>query len=197
MTLGGDFKDIPPGMVATVVTHLEMTTPPPKAAPLPGGLRLQREETPNIDWYRDLFRTVGEPWLWFSRLKLDDAALNAILNDPAVEIVTLRRGDDVVGFYEMRFGDAETCELSFFGLVPDETGRGAGRAMMGAALAHAWSRPIKRLILHTCTFDSPAALPFYLRSGFTPTARETEIVPDPRLSGLLARDAAPHVPVIE
>ena len=61
----------------------------------------------------------------------------------------------------------------------------------------AWSHPIKRLWLHTCTFDHPAALAFYQRSGFRPFRRQIEVVNDPRLDGTVARDVARHVPVIE
>ncbi|NMD08644.1 MAG: GNAT family N-acetyltransferase, partial [Phyllobacteriaceae bacterium] len=48
----------------------------------------------------------------------------------------------------------------------------------------------------TCTFDAPQALPFYIRSGFTPYARMVELHDDPRLSGKLARDASPQVPLL-
>jgi hypothetical protein len=36
-----------------------------------------------------------------------------------------------------------------------------------------------------------------LRSGFTPYARSMEIADDPRLTGLLRRTAAPHVPIVK
>ena len=39
-------------------------------------------------------------------------------------------------------------------------------------------------------------LPAYLRAGFTAYARAFEAFPDPRLSGLLPRDAAPQLPLI-
>jgi hypothetical protein len=36
-----------------------------------------------------------------------------------------------------------------------------------------------------------------LRSGFIPYARSIEIADDPRLHGILARSAAPHIPIME
>jgi GNAT superfamily N-acetyltransferase len=68
---------------------------------------------------------------------------------------------------------------------------------MRHALTLAWSRPIKRLWLHTCSFDHPAALPFYQRAGFHPFRRQIEIADDPRLDGSAPRGVAKHVPVIE
>jgi hypothetical protein len=50
--------------------------------------------------------------------------------------------------------------------------------------------------VHTCSDDHPAALSFYMRSGFSPYARMIEIQADPRLTGHLPPGAAPHVPLI-
>ena len=67
---------------------------------------------------------------------------------------------------------------------------------MNAGLSIAWSRPIRRFWVHTCTLDHPAALAFYQRSGFRPFRRTIEIEDDPRTSGILPRTAAPHAPYL-
>ena len=68
---------------------------------------------------------------------------------------------------------------------------------MHRAIALAWDDPrTTRFWLHTCNLDSPQALPFYIRSGFRPYRYAVEIQEDPRLAGLLPRDAAPHIPLI-
>src|SRR5438132_6476379 len=51
--------------------------------------------------------------------------------------------------------------------------------------------PRSTLFPYTTLFrslDHPLALPFYLRSGFSPFKRHLEIVEDPRLTGVLPRD---------
>jgi hypothetical protein len=68
---------------------------------------------------------------------------------------------------------------------------------MSHALRLAWSRPINRLWLHTCTYDHPAAVLFYQRAGFRAFRRQVEVEDDPRLDGTAPRDVAKHVPVIE
>jgi hypothetical protein len=50
--------------------------------------------------------------------------------------------------------------------------------------------------LHTCTFDHPAAVPFYLKSGFKPFKFAIEVTDDPRLFGRLPETAAAHVALI-
>ncbi|MET0370743.1 MAG: GNAT family N-acetyltransferase [Sphingobium sp.] len=188
---------IEPGMVATIVTHLEMIERP-RPAPMPTApLRLVPWKQPKPEAYRALFRRVGEPWLWFSRLVISDEALGAIIHDPAVVIyaVTDPRGIEV-GILELDFRRPPDCELAFFGLVPGLTGKGHGKWLMAQAMAIAWRKDVTRVWVHTCTLDGPTALPFYIKAGFVPYAREVETFADPRLAGLLPREAAPHVPLI-
>ena len=195
MILAPGFHPVPDGHLATVVTHLEMRAPPERR-PIPETpLTLGPWPDPDPDAYRALFRAVGADWLWQSRLAIDDAALTAILHDPGTAILRPLRDGTPVGLLELDFRAPRSCELAFFGLVPGAVGSGAGRWLMDRALTIAWDRPIDRLWVHTCTLDHPAALPFYRRTGFAVTRQEVEILPDPRLSGLLPRDAAPHVPL--
>jgi hypothetical protein len=51
--------------------------------------------------------------------------------------------------------------------------------------------------LNTCTLDYPAALKAYLRAGFRIVSRTIGTFIDPRLRGLLPREAAPQIPIIE
>lgn len=191
------YHDVPAGAMATVVTYLTMPSPVParpERADAPWSLRPVAH--PHLDWYRDLYRRVGADWLWSSRLTLTDAALSAILGDAGVRVHALSVDGRDEGLLELDFRVPGACELAFFGVTPALVGTGAGRWLMNRAIALAWARPIERFWVHTCTLDAPAALPFYMRSGFLPVERKVEIYPDPRLAGALPRDAAPSVPVI-
>jgi len=188
---------VPDGQIATIVTHLEMRERPRPAPIPPAPLRLVPWKVPALDAYRALFRRVGEPWLWFSRLVMSDKALSAIIHDPAVQIyaVTDPRGVEV-GLLELDFRSLPDCELAFFGLVPQHVGKGFGKWLMAQAKALAWRKDVTRFWVHSCTLDSPASLGFYRKAGFLPYKREVEIFADPRLAGLLSPDAAPHVPML-
>ena len=193
------YSPVPPGHVVNAVTCLEMMERPANAV---GGrfkppYRLESLDRSNLFAYRTLFQRVGEPWLWSSRLAQNATALAAILNNPKIHPFALSDGAQQVGILELDFQQAGECELAFFGLVPGFTGKGLGRALMDAAIELAWAQPIRRFWVHTCTFDHPAALGFYQRSGFRPYAFEVEVMRDPRLAGRLPRTAAPHIPLIE
>jgi GNAT superfamily N-acetyltransferase len=162
-----------------------------------GAWTLRRVPSPDLDWFRDLYRRVGEEWLWFSRLQMADAELAAIIRSPMVEVHALVHEEHDEGLLELDFRQAGQCELAFFGVTADLTGGGAGRWLMNRALELAWSRPVTRVWVHTCTFDHPSALAFYRRSGFRPFRRQIEIAEDPRLDGTAPQGAAKHVPIIE
>jgi GNAT superfamily N-acetyltransferase len=216
------YTDLPPGLLANVVTYLEMTAPPAAsddpspdaAAPAtadptaadpnstdltaaaPAGLTLRRLGA-DVALYRTLYRAIGENLLWVGRAGLADAALAAILADPRVEVLVAFAGDRPIGLAELdRRAEDGAVELVYFGLVPDHVGAGAGRWLMARAIAAAFARPATRLWLHTCTFDHPRALAFYRRAGFRPYKYALELLPDPRLSGMLPRTAAPQIPLI-
>jgi len=186
------------GELAAVVTSLEMRERP-KPRPLPASpLRLIHWREPTPDGYRTLFRRVGAPWLWFSRLLLSDDALLAIIRDPRVDIYAVAdRAGVEIGMLELDFRETGECEIGFFGLVPELTGKGHGNWLMAQALALGWRRDVKRMWVHTCTLDHPGALGFYRRNGFIPFARAVETFADPRLIGILPRDAAPQTPLID
>lgn len=190
------YTRLPPGKIAAVVTYLEMRERPrlPRL-PKPEGWSLHRVNR-DRDRYRALFRRIGEPWLWFSRAVMPDAALAAILDDPRVEALALNDGSADIGLLELDFRPRREAELSFLGVAPDSIGRGAGRFLMREAIRRAFARPIARFFVHTCSLDHPGALAFYLRSGFTPYRRAVEVADDPRLLGFLPLEAAPHVPVL-
>jgi GNAT superfamily N-acetyltransferase len=186
-----------PGELAAVVTSLEMRERP-KPRPLPASsLQLVRWKEPATKAYKTLFNRVGAPWLWFSRLILDDNGLESIIRDPAVEVsAVVDRNGIEIGLLELDFRVHAECEIAFFGLVPELAGMGHGNWLMAQALASGWRKGVIRMWVHTCTLDHPGALGFYRRHGFVPFARAVETFADPRLLGIMPRDAAPQVPLI-
>lgn len=193
------FSPVAKGHIATIVTSLAMTSRPPLRAMPMSDLRLERWDSPSPDTYRTLYRRVGEPWLWFSRLELDDVALAAIIHDPKVRVLAVadRQGIEI-GILELDFRMSGECEIAFFGFVPELAGKGHGKWLMAMALQAGWGEAgVQRMWVHTCTLDGPGALAFYIKSGFVPYQRQIETFPDPRLNGLIPHDAAPQIPLID
>jgi GNAT superfamily N-acetyltransferase len=192
------YTDLPPGRIANIVTYLEMQTPPPsQSTSAIAPLAVRPIIAPALDWYRDLYRRIGERWLWSSRVVMDDRALAARLADSAIEILAIERNGATIGFAELDRSTPGEVEIVMFGVVPEETGTGAAHILMNAVLDRTLMLETRRLWLHTCSFDHPAAVPFYLRCGFKPFKFAVEVMADPRLSGQMPPTAGPHVPMIE
>jgi GNAT superfamily N-acetyltransferase len=136
MILPNGYSDVPAGKIAAIVTHLEMTARP-ALRPDPAGVwSLRPVDAPALDWFRDLYRRVGEQWLWFSRLQMTDAELAAIIQSPLVEIYALVH-DGREGLLELDFREAGQCKLVFFGVTEKLIGSGAARWLMNRALERA------------------------------------------------------------
>jgi GNAT superfamily N-acetyltransferase len=177
------------GKLATHITFLEMTRPasaPPPPRPAVK-LALLRAERPPVAFYRFLYNSVGEPWLWWERRPLADDALAAIIHDPKVEVYVLYVGGVPAGFSELDWRQEPDVELAYFGLMGEFIGRGLGRFFLRWTVDQAWTRNPRRLWVHTCDLDHPRSLAVYQRAGFVAYRQTTEIINDPRLNGTFPR----------
>ena len=175
--------------IPDTVTYLEMfDRPPPLTVPPPlGKIALMRAEQCTVSFYRYLYETVGTPWIWFERRLMSDGALAAELGKPTTEIFVLYAEGVPAGFFELDAAQPRETELCYFGLIPDFIGRRLGPFLLNAAIERAWSRPLDRFWVHTCTFDHKRALPLYQRAGFVVYAQRETWFDDPRETGILPR----------
>lgn len=179
-----------------IVTYLEMTAPPahaPVRQPA-GNLSLVRANPPTWSFYRYLYDTVGEPWLWHERRRMPRKELERSIHDPLVEVWVLYVDGTPAGYAELDRRTQET-DLSYFGLIPDFIGHKLGPWLLDAIIRKAWEGGPTKLLVNTCTFDHPKALPLYQSMGFVPTRHVAREVRDPRLDGVLPRSAGDHIPL--
>jgi GNAT superfamily N-acetyltransferase len=170
-----------------VITYLEMRERPTgRRAPAPlDKLALMRAENCTVSFYRYLYHTVGEPWLWFERRLIGDKALAAQISKPTIEIFVLYVRGVAAGYFELDTAAPHETKLCYFGLIPEFIGRQLGPFLLQAAIDQAWLRPLDRFWLHTSTFDHPKALSTYQRAGFVVYARRSVSFDDPRRQGIL------------
>jgi GNAT superfamily N-acetyltransferase len=176
-------------LLSDVITYLEMRERPSgRRIPAPlEKLALMRAENCTVSFYRYLYNTVGEPWLWIERRLIDDQALAAQISKPTIEIFVLYVRGVPAGYFELDTAAAHETKLCYFGLVPEFIGRRLGPYLLQAAIDEAWSRPLSRLWLHTSTFDHPKALGVYQRAGFAVYDRRRISFADPRRYGILPK----------
>ncbi|MCU4651619.1 GNAT family N-acetyltransferase [Roseibacterium sp. SDUM158016] len=171
-------KVIPAGTeVAFQITYLEMPDDPGiDPPPLPSDVRLEKAEAPPVWFFLSLYEAVGRDYEWrdrFEQAERDPDALAAFVGDPAVELWVAYSGGWPRGFFMLDLRKPGTCDIAYFGLVPEAVGSGLGGALLKTAVAMGWTRPgVTRMTLNTCDLDHPRALPLYQSIGFRPVRSE-------------------------
>lgn len=154
-------------IVLTKTTYLEVFTPPAdRFAPPWDNIHLRRLISPGVEEYRTLYRGVGSQLNWVDRLVMPAEELQALLSDERVEVHLLTVADEPAGYAELDRRTPDQIELAYFGLFPQFVGQGLGKFFLNWTLHQAWSQRPRRVWVHTCDLDHPAALPNYLRAGF-------------------------------
>ena len=153
--------------ILTKTTYLEMLQPPTDEIPPPrSDLQIRRVARPSNEFYRQLYRSVGADFFWVDRFVMPDEELQAILLDDRVDVFVFSVGDKTAGYSELDRRQETEIELAYFGLFPKFVGQGLGSYFLNSTLRTAWSYRPRRVWVHTCDLDHPAALPVYQKAGF-------------------------------
>ena len=132
--------------------------------------------TIGVEAYRRIYAAVGYRWYWRDRNAWTDERLAAHLARPEISVWEALVDGESAGYFELeRRPDDDSVEIAYFGLAEPFIGRGVGKAMLTRASREAWALGPRRVWLHTCTLDSPHALPNYKARGFVPYRTETYV----------------------
>jgi len=191
------YYPLPPGKLAALTIYYERLAPfEIKVRHWPDDVCIYQLSQYDINNYREAFKSVGERWLWVSRLEYSAKQLGVLLADPDIEAFTLKQNGATIGLLEIDFCEPGQAEIVYIGLIEAATGAGIGRLMLDHVFLRANARGVERVWLHTCQFDSPQATRFYESYGFRAYQLAVEIMDDPRLTRALPKEAATHIPLI-
>jgi len=163
-----------------LVTYMELREPPAgrPVVPVPADPLTFQPERLSVEDYLVLYREIGTPLTWDSRLHMPQAALAAFLSAPSTTTFVLREAGRAIGLCEFDAADTEEIELTHFGLVPAAYGRRIGPWLLDTALRTVWRKTVRRIWLHTDTNDHPKAQATYARAGFVIYKEQMEDFPD-------------------
>lgn len=155
--------------VSVTRTYLELKTPGQLRAPggVPAGASIVPVRDCSPEYFRWLYSTVGARWHWRDRLRWDDETIKRHFAQDTVFLRVLLVEGAPAGYYELNRLPDGAIEVIHIGLVPEFIGRGLGGFLVAEAARDAWALGATRVCLDTCTLDGPAALPNYLRRGFS------------------------------
>jgi len=170
------------------ISYLEMTSlaafrPAYSSDP---NLAVIQAHIPLVPFYRFLYQTVGEPWIWLDRNGWTDEQLHATLAAANTSVYVLYVSGTPAGYIELDT-QPEATEIAYFGLIPAFFGRGYGKHLLSFGVQRAWEAGAKRVWVHTCNLDGENALPNYEKRGFQIYKVEEKPMPPHYLAALQAR----------
>jgi ribosomal protein S18 acetylase RimI-like enzyme len=171
--------------VPVTTTYLEMLAPadfrPKEMAG--SNFQLMRAAIACPEFNRFLYCAVGWPWSWVDKLSWSYEQWREYVDRPQLETWVGYLEGSPAGYFELERQAGENVEIAYFGLFSALIGRGLGSHLLSAAIRRSWENGTRRVWVHTCTLDHPAALANYLARGFRVYRQETspkELPPEPR-----------------
>jgi GNAT superfamily N-acetyltransferase len=153
---------------STTIYYLEMLAPTalrPKEAP--DGFDVSKVCPPSPALNRWFYEAVGKDWKWTDRLVWSDDDWSRYVNRPVLQTWVCKYDGQRAGYFELECQTGGDVEIIYFGLLPEFVDRGLGGPFLTIAVQRAWQIPdVRRVWVHTCTNDHPAALSNYERRGF-------------------------------
>ncbi len=155
-------------MRAEVTTYyLEMCSPNamrPKYAKIEG-LQIIKAEIPSAELQHFLYRSVGGNWYWYEKAHWTYPQWWAYAQNPHLHTWVAYLKGTPAGYFQLEEQPEGNVEIVYFGLLTQFSGMGLGGHLLTCALEEAWRLGAKRVWVHTCSLDSPAALANYQARG--------------------------------
>lgn len=149
------------------VTYLELLSPSDHRVKTNDDPRFSVTQlaSPTPTFNKRMYEEVGRTWQWTDRLVWSDEAWLAYADSPDIHTFVADYDGATAGYFELRKADEEV-ELVYFGLLPAFVGKKIGGALLSKAITAAFALHARRVWVHTCSLDHPAALANYQARGF-------------------------------
>ena len=134
---------------------------------------LVKKIKPDFQLNKFFYKQVGKKHRWIDRLSWTDGKWINYISNKNLETYIISESDELVGFFELLYNpELKETEISYFGLLEEYIGKGIGGYALSVAIKKSFEKNIRRVWLHTCTFDHPNALKNYIARGMTVFKKE-------------------------
>ncbi|MBD1137290.1 GNAT family N-acetyltransferase [Pelagibacterales bacterium SAG-MED43] len=113
------------------------------------------------------YKNIGKNHRWTDRLIWSETDWRNYVSSSKVETYLLKVENDLAGYFELiNHIDLQEIEIAYFGLLEEYHNKKLGGHLLCEAIKKAFlKKNIKRVWVHTCTFDHKNALNNYLARG--------------------------------
>ena len=130
--------------------------------------------SPNSSYFLYLYKEVGRKYEWTDWLRSEKSKLESFLTNNNIILYSLILRGVPKGFFVLDYRHLPICDLAYFGLFDDVTGKGLGKFMMNRVFEEViGSGDAQTLTVNTNTLDHKSALPLYKKAGFNVYKTET------------------------
>ena len=134
---------------------------------------LVKKIKPDFQLNKFFYKQVGKKHRWIDRLSWSDGKWINYISNKNLETYIISESDELAGFFELLYNpELKETEISYFGLLEEYIGKGIGGYALSVAIKKSFEKKIRRVWLHTCTFDHPNALKNYIARGMTVFKKE-------------------------
>ena len=134
---------------------------------LPANYQILLYDKNDFQLYKFFYKQIVLAHYWRDRLLWSDKEWIKYVTNKNLETHVLKKGDDLIGYYEQEFHPATNeVELINLGVLKEFRGLKLGATLVNHAIASASRKNPGRMWVHTCSLDHKHALQNYKSKGF-------------------------------
>ena len=123
-------------------------------------------EPDNFQLNKFFYKSIGKKHRWVDRLIWSDEKWINYVSNEKVKSYVLKLNEDLVGFFELIFHtELNEIEIAYFGILEEYHNKKLGSYLLSQAIKKSFNEKIRRVWLHTCSFDHKNAINNYLARG--------------------------------
>ena len=120
----------------------------------------------NFQLNKFFYKNIGKKHKWVDRLVWTESQWIDYVSSEKVKTYVFKRGDDLVGFFELFFySEKKEVEIAYFGLLEEYQNKKLGSYLLSQAIKKSFVNNTIRVWVHTCSLDHKNALNNYIARG--------------------------------
>ena len=134
---------------------------------LPNNYQIVLDDKKDFQLNKFFYKQIGVDHFWRDRLIWTNNDWSRYVNNKNLETHILKKGKDLVGYYEQEYHPSSNeVELINMGVLKEFRGLKLGSILLNHAIASVLRKNPNRMWVHTCSLDHKHALQNYKSKGF-------------------------------